>query len=450
MDGPDPHAVDLVRREAQPLAGLHDLDLLIDQIGRSRLVLLGEATHGTHEFYAFRAALTLRLVRDRGFDAVAVEADWPAAWRASRWVRGSHADAGADAALAGFERFPRWMWRNAEVVSFLEDLRHYNEGMVPSRRVGFHGIDLYSLRESMHAVLHYLDTVDPAAAQRARARYACFDDLAHEPQAYGHAVSFGLRGDCEREVVAQLAELLRAQGSRLDAEGRTAHDDEQLFYAQQNARVVRNAETYYRAMFSSRHESWNVRDQHMAQTLRELDHHLSERRGRPARMVVWAHNSHLGDARATDVSRQGQLNLGQLVREDWPEDESFILGFTTHTGTVAAAHDWDMDVEHKRVKPSRADSIEGLMHATGHEHCLVPIRHGSAQLRAVLAQPLLERAIGVIYRPDTERLSHYFEASVSRQFDALVHWDVTRAVRPLDVEHPWEHAEETETYPSGL
>ena len=449
MDRPDPHAVDLVRHEALPLAGLHDLEALIDQIGKRRIVLLGEATHGTHEFYAYRAALTLRLVREHGFDAVAVEADWPAALRASRWVRGGHADASAEAALAGFERFPRWMWRNAEVVSFLEELRQYNEGVLPSRRAGFHGIDLYSLRESMHAVLQYLDAVDAEAAQRARARYACFDDMAHEPQAYGHAVSFGLRDDCEREVVAQLAELLRAHGERLGERG-APHDDEQLFHAQQNARVVRNAETYYRAMFSSRHESWNVRDQHMAQTLRELDHHISQRRGRPARIVVWAHNSHLGDARATEVSREGQLNLGQLVREDWPEDESFLLGFSTHAGSVAAAHDWDMDVERKQVRPSRPDSIEGLLHATGHQRCLLPILHGSAQLRAVLAQPLLERAIGVIYRPDTERWSHYFHASVSRQFDALVHFDVTRAVRPLDAEHPWEHAEETETFPSGL
>lgn len=446
---PDPHAVDLVRREAQRLAGLTDLEPVLAQIGSARLVLLGEATHGTHEFYAYRAALTLRLVREHGFDAVAVEADWPAALRASRWVRGSDDDANVVAALAGFERFPRWMWRNAEVAEFLHELRVHNAGLRASQRVGFHGIDLYSLRESMHAVLHYLDRVDPEAAQRARARYACFDDLAHEPQAYGHAVSFGLREDCEREVVAQLGELLRGQADHL-AQGSSAHDPEQLFYAQQNARVVRNAETYYRAMFTGRHESWNVRDQHMAQTLRELDHHLSERRGRPARIVVWAHNSHLGDARATDVGGDGQLNLGQLVREDWPAHDSFILGFTTHTGRVAAADDWDQPVQHKRVQASRPDSIEGLMHAACPRRCLLPLRGGSAQLRAVLAQPLLERAIGVIYRPDTERWSHYFHASVSRQFDALVHFDTTRAVLPLEVEQPWEHAEEAETYPSGL
>lgn len=447
MERPDPHAVDLVRREALPLDGLDDLDALVERIGDARIVLLGEATHGTHEFYRLRALLSLRLIREHGFDAIAVEADWPAALRASRWARGGDEDAGVVDALADFERFPRWMWRNTDVVALLEALRDHNQGRPPEAQAGFFSIDLYSLRESMHAVLHYLERMDPEAAERARARYACFDDLAHEPQAYGHAVSFGLREDCEREVVAQLSELLRAAGGRLT---QGADSDERLFYAQQNARVVRNAETYYRAMFSGRTDSWNVRDQHMAETLRELDRHLSEQRGRPARIVVWAHNSHLGDARATEVAGQGQLNLGQLVREQWPDDDTFLLGFTTHTGTVAAAHDWDDDVERKRVRPSRGDSIEGLLHATGLPRFLLPLKQGSSQLRAVLAQPLLERAIGVIYRPDTERWSHYFEASLSRQFDAVIHIDTSRAVQPLEHEHPWEHAEETETYPTGL
>jgi erythromycin esterase-like protein len=439
-----------LRREAAPLRDLQDLDRLLELIGDARLVLLGEATHGTQEFYRLRAELTRRLVRERGFDAVAVEADWPAALRASRYVQGASDDAGADAALAGFERFPRWMWRNEEVVSLLEWLREHNESMAePARRVGFHGLDLYSLRESMHEVLQYLDRADPEAAQRARVRYACFDHLALDPQAYGHAVSFGLREDCEHEVVAQLSELLRSAERHLRHDG--AAEADELFYAQQNARVVRNAETYYRTMFSGRTDSWNVRDQHMASTLRALSSHLSQQRGRPARIVVWAHNSHLGDARATEVAREGQLNLGQLVREQADDpSECFLLGFTTHTGRVAAADDWDAPVQHKRVLPSRPDSVEHLLHRAGLGRFVLPLRQASTELRGGLLEPRLERAIGVIYRPDTERWSHYFEASLAAQFDAVVHLDVTRAVQPIDLEQPWEHTPEPETFPTGI
>jgi len=450
MHLPEPHTLDLIRREALPLANLDDLQPLVEQIGDARIVLLGEATHGTHEFYRLRAALTVKLVVEHGYDAVAVEADWPAALRVSRYLRSATgADRSAEQALADFERFPRWMWRNAETVALLQALKAHNDALGdPSQRVGFYGIDLYSLRESMHAVLAYLDRADPPAAQRARARYACFDSLVQEPQAYGQAVSYGLREDCEREVVAQLLDLLRAAGGQLSAGGGTAGDE--LFYAQQNARVVRNAETYYRSMFGGRTDSWNVRDQHMAETLRELDLHLSTQRGRLARIVVWAHNSHIGDARATEVADQGQLNLGQLVREQWPAEDACLVGFSTHVGSVAAADDWDGAVQLKRVRPSRADSIERLMHDSSVGRFMLPLTRGSADLRAALSTPRLQRAIGVIYRPDTERWSHYFHASLAEQFDVLVHLDHTRAVQPLDHGDRWQHTAEAETYPSGL
>jgi erythromycin esterase-like protein len=445
------NAVQAIRRAARPLRDLSDLDSLIELIGESRIVLLGEATHGTQEFYRLRSELTRRLIIEKHFDAIAVEADWPAALRASRWVRGRSGDASAPQALGGFERFPRWMWRNTEVVALLEWLRAYN-GIQddPAEQVGFFGLDLYSLRESMQAVLHYLDEVDPEAAQRARARYACFDDLAYHPQAYGHAVSFGLREDCEREVVTQLTELLRHTGQDLIRRGGAQGDE--LFYAQQNARVVRNAETYYRSMFAGRTESWNVRDRHMAATLGALRAHLAVQHERPARIVVWAHNSHIGDARATDRSERGQLNLGQLVREQQHEpDETFLLGFTTHAGTVAAASDWDAPVELKTVRPSRIDSIERLLHESELERFVLPLHRGAPDaLRRALQQPRLERAIGVIYRPDTERWSHYFHAALADQFDAVVHLDQTRALQPLEQAHPWETAEEPETWPSGL
>jgi erythromycin esterase-like protein len=445
-------AVQAIRQCAHPLRSLHDLDALLELIGEARIVLLGEATHGTQEFYRLRAELTRRLVIDKHFDAIAVEADWPAALRVSRWVQGRSRDATPPQALGGFERFPRWMWRNTETALLVEWLRAYNRlhDDDPARQVGFFGLDLYSLRESMQAVLRYLDEADPEGAQRARARYGCFDDFAHHPQSYGHAVSFGLREDCEREVVAQLTELMRQAGRRLEREGATEGDE--LFYAQQNARVVRNAETYYRSMFAGRTESWNVRDRHMASTLRALRAHLAVQRERPARIVVWAHNSHIGDARATDRAERGQLNLGQLVREQQHDaNETFLLGFTTHEGTVAAASDWDGPVELKTVQPSRIDSIERLLHESALDRFVLPLTRGAPDaLRHALQPPRLERAIGVIYRPDTERWSHYFHASLPAQFDAVVHLDRTRALRPLESEHPWEHTEEPETWPSGL
>jgi len=442
--------LDLLRQEAHPLDGLADVDALLPLIGNARFVLMGEATHGTHEFYRLRIELSRRLIVDKGFDAVAVEADWPAALRASRYAQGSDDDPGAEVALRGFERFPRWMWRNTEIVAWLEWLRERNRAVPEaSAQVGFFGLDLYSLRESMGAVLRYLERTDPDAAQRARARYACFDELAHDPQAYGHAVHFGLRDDCRREVVQQLRELCADAGRWLRRDGAAATDE--MFYAQQNARVVRNAEAYYRAMFDGRTDSWNLRDRHMMDTLQELDRHLSAQRGRPARIIVWAHNSHLGDARATDSRERGQWNLGQLVREaEAKRGESFLLGFTTHTGVVAAASDWDLPVEFKSIVPSRPDSIERLLHDSGLDRFMLPLSDVSAALKRALERPRLERAIGVIYRPDTERWSHYFGASLARQFDAVIHLDRTQALQPLDRQSVVRDAEEPETYPSGM
>jgi erythromycin esterase-like protein len=439
-----------IRQEAHVLADLNDLDAMVAQVGTSRFVLMGESTHGTHEFYRMRAALTRRLIADKGFDAVVVEADWPAALRASRYAQGGDSDSSAESALRGFERFPRWMWRNTEVLEFIEWLRERNSCVPePSAQVGFYGLDLYSLRESMSAVLQYLAHADPAAAQRARARYACFDDVAHDPQAYGHAVHFGLREDCRDEVLQQLRDLLEGSTRHLRHDGAARSDE--LFYAQQNALVVRNAEMYYRTMFDGRTDSWNLRDRHMADTLASLDRHLSAQRGRPARLVVWAHNSHVGDARATDSAARGQWTLGQLVREQTAEQESFLLGFTTHTGTVTAASDWDAPHELKVVLPSRPDSIERVLHDAGLDRFLLSMRQASPGLRKALVQPRLERAIGVIYRPDTERWSHYFEAALWRQFDAVVHLDTTRALQPLDRDSVLpQHDGEPETYPSGV
>ncbi len=438
--------VSTVRRHAIPLSGaMRDYDPLIAAIGDARIVMIGEATHGTHEFYRERALITRRLIEEKGFAGVAVEADWPDAYRVNRYVRGDSTDREAVESLADFGRFPTWMWRNADVLEFIGWLRTYNDAHPVERQVGFYGLDLYSLRASIEAVLAYLSKVDPDAARRARLRYACFDQFGDEPQQYGYATSFGLTPTCEREVLATLVDLQRRRSEYAARDGRVASDD--YFFAAQNARLVRNAEEYYRTMFRGRVDSWNVRDGHMAETVRELLAHLEKERP-GARLVLWAHNSHLGDARATDMGRSGELNVGQLLREHFGT-AVVNIGFTTHTGTVTAASEWDNPPERKHVRPSAAGSYERLFHDAGLERFLLRLERDSALSRA-LAGPLLERAIGVLYLPQTERQSHYFYAHLPDQFDFLIHIDQTRAVEPLERSAGWEAGELAETYPSGL
>jgi erythromycin esterase-like protein len=441
-----------LRTEAMPLDESGDLDRLMELIEEAPLVLLGEASHGTREFYRIRAEITRRLIVDKGFDAVAVEADWPDALQASRFVQLDSNDSTADQALDAFQRFPQWMWRNSEVVEFLYWLRLHNARIAqPQQRVGFFGLDLYSLRKSIRAVIDYLDRADPEAARRARERYSCFDHMAEDPQHYAYAARFGMRRDCEEDVLRQLQELSAQAASHLNqenpAKGRSVPDT--LFYAQQNARVAKNAEAYYRSMFDSRDQSWNVRDEHMAQTLEALREHTGRHFGRPAKIAVWAHNSHLGDARATEPGEHGQLNLGQLVRQRWP-GQSFLLGMTTHAGSVTAAGEWDGPAELKKVLPSRPDSIERLLHESGLHRFLLPLRGRDSVLRSVGSR-YLERAIGVIYRPESERASHYFHADLANQFDAVIHIDRSSAVRPLEISPHWTPQDELpETFPFGV
>jgi erythromycin esterase-like protein len=441
--------IEVLRKEAHLIRPDENYESLLEQIEDSSVVLLGEATHGTREFYRIRAEVCKRLITEKGFDAIAVEADWPDALRVSRYVQLASNDRTADEALGGFQRFPQWMWRNTEIVELLYWMRSHNAQIAnPEQRVGFFGIDLYSLRKSMDAVIRYLEKADPEAAQRARQRYSCFDHLAEDPQHYGYAATFGMKKDCEEEVVRQMVELTQEAARHISEEGGRVPDD--LFYAQQNARVAKNAETYYRAMFQSRDESWNIRDTHMMETLEALRDHIGKRKGSPAKIAVWAHNSHLGDARATEMGEHGQLNLGQLVRERLKPEEAFLLGFSTHTGAVTAASDWDAPAELKKVVPSMADSFERLFHDTGMGRFLLPIRGREAVAKA-LSERRLERAIGVIYRPESERVSHYFHADIVRQFDAVVHLDRTSAVKPLEYSVHWVPEEEVpETYPFGV
>ena len=454
-DGPREPRPGLQAREsiahvALPLRGERaDYDPLLERIGTAQIVLLGEATHGTHEFYRDRAAITRRLVAERGFNAVAVEADWPDANRVNRFVRGESDDPDAAAALGDFERFPRWMWRNDDVLAFVQWLRDHNDALpIDAAKTGLYGVDLYSLHRSIEAVVSYLDNVDPEAAGRARARYGCFDDFGDNPQIYGQMVSLGIAEDCENEVVGQLVEMQRRAHEVPPGDLGTP---DAAFFAEQSARVARNAERYYRAMFRGRASSWNLRDTHMADTLDALVAHLTERDG-SARIAVWAHNSHLGDARATEMGVGGELNLGQLVRERHPR-QSYGIGFTTYDGTVTAAAEWDGPARRRRVQPALPGSYEDLLHeasAVAESDLLLPL-HGDNAAIDTLMEPRLQRAIGVIYKPETERFSHYFHAILPRQFDTVLHLDRTSAVQPLDRDAGFEEPDEVpETWPFGV
>ncbi|PYP90481.1 MAG: erythromycin esterase [Candidatus Angelobacter sp. Gp1-AA117] len=422
--------------------GMDDYDTLLEFIGNARFVLIGEASHGTHEFYRRRAEITKRLIAEKGFQGVAAEADWPDAYRVHRFVHARGPDANANEALGEFRRFPAWMWRNADVLDFVGWLRDHNDNLEKDKRkAGFFGLDLYSLHASMQAVLVYLDKVDPDAAQRARYRYSCFEHIGDDPQSYGYAASFDLESSCENEVVAQLVEMRRRAADLATRDGKVEPDE--FWAAEQNARVVKNAEQYYRSMFQGRISSWNLRDTHMMETLESIAQHL----GPESKLVVWAHNSHLGDARATQMGEQGELNVGQLVRQSYANQAVFI-GFSTYHGTVTAASDWGGDAERKNVRPGLPKSYEELFHETDIKEFLLLLRNNPG-LKSALGERL-ERAIGVIYAPHSERVSHYFHACIGEQFDAIIHIDSTRALEPLERSSIWEEGELPETFPYAV
>ncbi|MCB2074949.1 MAG: erythromycin esterase family protein [Novosphingobium sp.] len=404
-----------------------------ERFADARIVLLGEATHGTHEFYAARAAITRRLIERHGFNIVAVEGDWPDIARIDDYVRHN-----APRPRQGdpFARFPTWMWRNREVLAFADWLRSHNEHLPEQSRASMRGLDVYSLGESIHAVITYLDTHDPSAAEEARRRYGCLLPWEDEPQHYGRAVEYGELAGCEDAVVAQLGELLEHRMKLI------AEDGEAFFDAEQNARIVRAAESYYRAMYRGSAASWNLRDRHMFDTLQRLMAHEDD-----ARAVIWAHNSHIGNASATAMGWHGEFNIGELVRTGYG-DQAVLIGFGTDRGTVAAASDWGAEMHVKQVRPARDDSWEAAFRHTGYARSLTDWRGPRrAELAEALSQTLLERAIGVIYRPQTELTSHYFEAVLADQFDAYVWFEETRAVTPLGPERP--HGA-PETWPFGL
>lgn len=428
--------IDAIGRNELPLRDDADLDPLLERIGDARVVLLGEASHGTSEFYTWRHRISRRLVEEKGFSFIAVEGDWPDCYAINRFVKGGR-EHGADArkALHAFERWPTWMWANEEVVALAEWLRAHNDALEPGRRVGFYGLDVYSLYDSMEAVIRYLEGVDPEAAARARSAYGCFDPYEGDVQDYAMATVL-VPTSCEEEALRTLVEL-RTRGREL------AEDDPEGFFdAEQNALVARNAERYYRAMIRGGGSSWNVRDQHMTETLaRLLEHH-----GDGAKAIVWEHNTHVGDARATDMQRAGMVNVGQLARERWG-GEVVIAGFSSYAGSVIAGEQWGAPMRRMTVPPAREGSWEALMHAAGARDRLL-LLEGLDGVPGAL-EPRGHRAIGVVYHPERERLGNYVPSVLPYRYDALLHIEQSRALRPL---HMPEHAlrEPPETFPSGM
>jgi erythromycin esterase-like protein len=437
----DQKVLDEIHSRAMPLKGSSsDYDVLLALIDDAQIVLLGEATHGTHEFYDIRAQVSKRLITEKGFHAVAIEGDWPDAYQINRYIH-QQKYSEASQAFASFDRFPTWMWRNVPMIQLANWLRDYNQEQPSEKKVNFYGLDLYSLYRSIDAVIACLKKIDPAAAAQAEYHYSCLDHYRHDPQAYGYAVISSAIQSCEGMVIEQLKYLQKYDWQYLEHNAVSASE---AFYIEQNARVVKNAEHYYRSLFVSDTSSWNVRDSHMLETLNALIAHYQSKGIERPKIIIWAHNSHIGNAAATQMSEHGEYNIGQLVKEQFGT-KAVSVGFTTYEGTVSAASNWHAPVERKSVLKALPDSYEALFHAIQIPNFLLVLENMS-----IIPHKLLERAIGVVYRPETERTSHYFYADLVEQFDAIIHCDQTSAVEPLEKTSEWIAGETPETYPSGL
>ncbi|SRR6056297_236078 len=434
----DSELLKTIRAQSHPLQASSDLDPLMERIGDASYVLLGEASHGTHEFYSWRASLTRRLIEERGFSFLAVEGDWPDCYRVNRYVKGFDDDGdSAHEVLRAFERWPTWMWANEEIVELVEWLRVHNEQQAGPQRVGFFGLDVYSLWDSLYHVLGYLAKHDPDALPAARRAFQCFEPYGEDVQAYARATRW-VGKSCEQPVI-ELLTRLRRESRPLATDEREAN-----FNAEQNAIVVKNAENYYRTMVHGGPDSWNVRDQHMVQTLQRLMHH----HGPQAKTIVWEHNTHIGDARFTDMTDDGMVNVGQLVREQNTPQDVVLVGFSSHRGSVIAADAWEAPMERMRVPGARSGSWEDVLHqACGDNRLLL-----SNELAA--SQALLEerghRAIGVVYHPQYEHLGNYVPTVLGQRYDALLYLEQTEALRPLHDVHIRHEGDLPETYPTGF
>ena len=414
-----------------------DLDPLLEQIGDAHYVLLGEASHGTHEYYAWRDALSRRLITEKGFTFIAVEGDWPDCYRVNRYVKG-YEDSGDSAfeVLHNFERWPTWMWANKEVVKFVEWLRLHNDQLSEQKKAGFYGLDVYSLWDSLYQVMGYLSRHDPGRMPAARRAFQCFEPYGEDVQEYARATRW-VDASCEDEVIDLLAELRRTAPVYAQ-DGREAH-----FNAEQNALVVKNAEHYYRTMVHGGPESWNIRDGHMVETLNRLmRHHGSNGKG-----ILWEHNTHIGDARYTDMADEGIVNVGQLVREQRGKEGVVLIGFSSHRGSVIAGREWGADMERMNVPTARPGSWEDVLYQAGSANRLLLTRENDVDDEMLEARG--HRAIGVVYHPEYERYGNYVPTVLLRRYDALLHIDESHALRPLHLTGSFEH-EVPETFPSGL
>ncbi|KTC66321.1 erythromycin esterase (plasmid) [Legionella adelaidensis] len=421
--------IQIINEEIIPLAPVScAYKSIIRQIGDCSIVLIGEATHGTEEFYQIRMEISEILIKKHGFMAIAIEGDWPDAYQVHRYLQGNSPINNATEVLNVFKRFPSWMWRNLSMVAFLQKLRTFNDSLPPQEKIGFYGLDLYSLNTSMEAVIEFLRKKDPVAAQRAINRYSCFDHVKVDPQLYGYLSALKPKKSCLDEVVTQLLEMQHHAFKYIKADGLRAEDE--YFFATQNARLVKNAENYYRNLLEDHITTWNIRDTHMAETVNVIADHLQKRRNQPAKLIVWAHNSHVGDARATEMGQKGEVNLGQLLRETHDKNV-YTLGFSTYQGTVTAANNWGEPPQQKRILPGSPGSYELLFHNACHQNFVLHLNQ-NAKLEKFLNVPHLQRAIGVIYRPETERFSHYFLTHLPLQFDSLIHIDTTNFLKPVD------------------
>lgn len=443
-------SITLIKKNLQPLTGQKsDYDSLMKMAEKTRFVFIGDSTHGTKEFYKMRAEFTKRLIKEQNFTAVAIEGDWADTYHVNRYINGGNQDSCATKALENFGRFPTWMWQNQEVLSFIKWLRSYNKN--EDAAIRFYGLDLYGMNSSVGAVIDYLDKIDEKAAARARHRYSCLDNFAAaKPKLEA------INESCEEQILLQLIDLRKNAFEYIKRDGFSDKEKfsseefagEEFFCAEQNALLVKDAQKYYRSLYRGESSSWNLRDFHMANSLEEIAMHLERIYKKPGKVVVWAHNSHIGDARATEMIGQEELNLGQIMRERHGK-ETLLVGLLTYQGAVSAASNWDMPVESKILTTALKGSIEHIFHETEVANFVLNFRDNE-DLKQHLNFPLLQRFVGVIYLPQIERLSHYCYASISRQFDALIYLDKTSAVEPLKVQHHWRPGELDETYPSGL